>query len=105
VAKPVNIPMRERALRLRLSGLTFAEVGLKTGVSKQMVIKLLQPKNRKEVFKKAKGKCSRCGIKLNSHTAHYHSTPTGSWDNFKEPMVLLCISCHREIHNQVIGHG
>lgn len=99
--------IRERALRLHLTGMTFAEIGMLRGVSRQMVRKLLLPPiiMRKEVFDRADGKCQECGIKLNNRNAHYHSIPTGSWDDFTQPLVLLCISCHKEIHNQIIGHG
>lgn len=49
------------------------------------------------VWKKDKGKCSRCGFKENLHYHHIERFSEGG-QNTVENLTLLCVNCHAEEH-------
>ena len=90
-------------LRLRLDGLTYAQIGEKVSLSRQRVQKLLQPPPlvRLALSDKYGDSCADCGIDLQFHGhAHHIATKDGveDWNDLPN-LVLLCISCHRRAHN------
>jgi len=94
-----DIEIRKRALGLWLQGNTFTRVAQAMGVSRQRVQQLLCPPPllRQVVYTLARGKCQECGI-LVGRNGHYHSEPSGDYDDFTKPLKLLCLTCHRPKH-------
>lgn len=94
-----DIGLRKRALGLWLKGNNFTRVGLAMGKSRQRVCQLLIPPPllRLVVYNLARGKCQECGVQV-GRNGHYHSEPSGEYDDFTQPLTLLCLACHRPKH-------
>lgn len=84
---------RDFARSLKQSGMTYAKIGERMGISRQRAQQLVAPSGlqKRELIEKLGGVCSACGksgIKLDLHHEDYS----------KPPELLLCVSCHREKH-------
>ena len=108
LARVYNITMSKKqvALKLRLKGLTYQEVGRRLGISRQRVQQLIRPPREiyNLVHDRAKGRCEDCGIALphmhNGHVHHENSVDIHEEDfNDVKNLVYLCWSCHRKRHN------
>jgi cytochrome c1 len=49
---------------------------------------------KREVFKRAKGKCERCGIKMTMSQGHFHHTRKPSISPTAKSVQFLCPNCH-----------
>lgn len=100
-----------KMLRMRLEGYTYQEIGKKFKVSRQRVQQQISPPSgvRRQVVKKAKGRCQGCGIVVGlSGHIHHKSLALGKYGLKKGQLIedykdmknleLLCISCHRLRH-------
>lgn len=97
-------------LAMRLAGETYASIGRKANVSRQRVQQLIDPLPyiKDLVFKRAEGKCQRCGIfmgrsrydsQLSGHI-HHVGNPEEDY-NDTDNLLLLCPSCHRFVHGEM----
>lgn len=94
---------REAILKRRLEGLTYKTISLELGISRQRVQQLISPPRfiRELIVTRAAGKCQRCGINVGK-SGHVHHAGTEYEDyNDVENLQLLCVSCHRLIHNDI----
>lgn len=91
---------KAEAIRLRLQGLTYAEIGKVLGVSRQRAQQLVRPPAAvyRAVRAKTKGACADCGLK--TKTGHVHHNDLVSEDDFNDfpNLVYLCVSCHTRRH-------
>lgn len=99
----VNQEQRLRALRLRLDGLSFAQIGKMLGVSRQRVQQMTAPtaRIRAVVVERAGGKCQGCDLPVGSSGHVHHRLSRGATpDNYNDVdnLQLLCIGCHRAEH-------
>jgi len=88
---------------LLLDGFTYAEIGKKSGVSRQRVQQILSPpKNiRDYVFSKFERRCFYCGIYVGTRGHIHHDIDNGlEYYEDKDNLVLLCVSCHRRTHGK-----
>ena len=88
-------------LKLRLDGLTYAQIGEIAGVSRQRVQQQLSPPAaiRNFIHKKYGGRCAECGIVSGSGHIHHKTTETHVDDyNDVDNLELLCVTCHRLKH-------
>lgn len=95
--------MQQRAVELRLKGLTYAEIGRELGISRQRVQQITRPPAQVYDFvkRRAESKCEDCKVPLGSgHIHHKHVTPLFNYNDI-ENLEYLCISCHRERHRKV----
>lgn len=88
---------RNIARSMKQAGKTYAEIGVRLGVSRQRAQQLVSPtsKRLREIRNALGNKCQACGrrrIKLETHHSDYSL----------EPDKLLCPSCHRMYHNYSI---
>lgn len=83
-------PRRDEARAMKQSGMTYAEIGTKFGISRQRAQQLVSPTKKRlsELRKATNNKCQLCGKRAKKLEFH-HS------DYSKEPDKLLCTSCHR----------
>ena len=49
---------------------------------------------KKVVYKRAKGKCERCGINMTMSQGHFHHTRTPSISPTAKTVQFLCPNCH-----------
>jgi len=93
---------RTEALRMRLEGRTYQEIGERFGVSRQRVQQVLSaPKHIKElVIKRAGGKCEDCGIIIRRSPQIHHTGKANGPEDYQdeENLQLLCLSCHLRAH-------
>lgn len=85
-------PRRDEARAMKQSGMTYAQIGAKLGVSRQRAQQLVAPaaKRLREIRDALGNKCQSCGKRAKQLHCH-HS------DYSAEPDKLLCPSCHRLI--------
>lgn len=92
---------RDEALKLRLDGFTYTQIGKTMGISRQRAQQLLSPPRavRALVVERAQGKCEDCGIHV-SRSGHVHHIEAQHGDVFDavNNLQLLCPSCHRLAH-------
>ena len=94
----------DEILELRLAGLSFAEISRRVGVSRQRVQQILAPPKpiRDQVIARAEGRCQECGIEVGASGHVHHGSPEhrdGDWYNQIERLILLCVSCHKRVHD------
>ena len=95
---------RAKALALRLSGLTYGQMGEKLGVSRQRAQQLVSPPKeiRTIIVAHANGCCEDCGIGVgDSGHVHHRDTDNGDTYNNVDNLQLLCLSCHRKAHSDL----
>ncbi len=87
-----------QALRLRLKGLSYAEIGKAMGISRQRAQQLIRPSADIYNFvrRRAESRCQDCGIELVSGHVHH----LNQVDNYNDPdnLMYLCVSCHAIAH-------
>lgn len=94
---------RAKAIQLKLEGLTYAKIGKILGCSRQGAQYLTRPswKVREDVRVRAKDKCEKCGLGMNS-SGHYHHTSrhgkTVESFNSIDNLEYLCKKCHKKNH-------
>ena len=97
---------RQKLLKMRLDGMTYAAIGTAIGISRQRVQQLLSPPKaiRDYVVEKFQGRCSRCGIYVGSsgQVHHVDDLDFDSYNGFNN-LELLCLSCHRQVHALLFG--
>jgi len=89
-------------MRLRLDGYTYKRIADDTGVSRQRIQQLLSPPKevRNYVIRKYNGQCADCGIIVGrSGHVHHNDSDLDTYNDI-DNLVLLCISCHRQRHNE-----
>ena len=90
-------------LGLRLDGLTYAEIGIQAGVSRQRVQQVLCPPLavRRAVIARFGDSCAVCGIRLHGsghvHHRQHVELELDAYNDFPN-LTLLCVSCHRQQH-------
>ena len=92
-----------KALRMRLNGSTYAEIGRSLKVSRQRVQQRLSPpvEIRDFVVTKFKGLCVVCDLKVGKSGHVHHKKSNGATENHYNDinnLLLLCLSCHRRVH-------
>ncbi len=91
---------REDALKLRLDGQTYRQIGTALGVSRQRIQQILSPPTavRNMVVERAGGLCQDCGVGV-GYSGHVHHK-YGAEENYNDlfNLQLLCLSCHRKAH-------
>lgn len=93
------------AMELRLAGLTYAQIGLKIGLSRQRVQQIISPPPyiRRIVVNRAEGRCETCGIKVNGSGHVHHKSCAGEDYNDVDNLQLLCVSCHMKAHPRLLN--
>lgn len=88
-------------LDLRLQGMTYAQIGERAGVSRQYIQHLLSPPSsiRKFVIEKYEGKCNDCGLIVGISGHVHHAGDEVDTYNDIPNLQLLCVACHRAVHN------
>ena len=89
----------EKIHGLRLDGMSYAQIGKIINLSRQRVQQLISPSPeiKKCVLTRANGKCESCGV-IVGKAGHIHHKTNGKDFNDVANLLLLCISCHRTIH-------
>lgn len=93
----------QRAVELRLGGMTYAEIARALKVSKQRIHQRIAPPQviRIQILKRSNFLCTNCGIFIGT-SGHVHHIKTKGLElekyNDLENLVGLCISCHRKAH-------
>jgi hypothetical protein len=99
----MKIERYEEALRLRLDGKTYAEIGAALKITRQRAQQILRPPVDlyESVRKQANGHCEDCGIEVKEgHVHHRGSTGLKPEDfNDRKNLQYLCASCHRIAHS------
>lgn len=94
----------QEALKLRLDGKTFAEIGAALGISRQRAQQLTSPPTGVRLFvaKRAEGKCEHCQIPIRAASGHVHHKLANGQERFlyndSANLEYLCPSCHRVAH-------
>jgi len=107
-SKVDSMEKKQRALKLRLTGLSYGAIAEKLDVSRQRVQQMLRPPTAvyNWVKKNAQGLCELCGI-VDPH-GHIHHKLTKTLEEFyhdMENLQYLCPSCHRRCHEADIVAG
>ena len=94
---------RQDALALRLSGLSYQQIGTQLGISRQRVQQLVSPPPsvRRYVVHRAEGRCQQCSVMVGTSGHVHHRDSRGTTENnFNDlsNLQLLCITCHRTAH-------
>ena len=81
----------EQIRELKISGLTYAQIGEKMGLSRQRIQQILAPQNKRYELLKTEinGVCQGCGGMFDVLDRHH-------LDYSKDEVVFLCKSCHRK---------
>lgn len=98
--RPIDLIARNKAMELRLKGLSYTEIGKNLSVSRQRAQQLTRPSAEvyRQVRERVDSKCELCGVTLRSGHVH-HKRVEGSLDyNDLDNLMYLCISCHRIVH-------
>lgn len=91
---------REKALRMRLLGKTYAEIGRELDISRQRVQQLISPPLvvKRLIMQRANGCCQACGVKIGRSGHVHHKGGNGEDYNDIDNLEFLCISCHLRKH-------
>lgn len=98
-----NLVKRQEALDLRVEGLSYKEISVRFGVSRQRIHQLIAPPSdvRDAIVKKYKGECAKCKLIVGT-SGHVHHKENISDDyNDMGNLELLCPSCHMKAHNKL----
>mgnify|MGYP001611010966 CR=1 FL=1 len=100
----MNATKREQAFELRLSGLSYRQVGARLGISGQRVQQIIRPpKLLYDLVKsQADSRCQACGIFVSAGHVHHKSCVGLTIDTYteRENLVYLCTSCHPMAHGR-----
>ncbi len=94
---------KQRAIELKLKGLTYAEIGKELGFSRQRAQQLVRPPQEiySYVRSKAKFKCEGCAVRLES--GHVHHVDNTENYNDVDNLEYLCAACHSQKHSDNFG--
>jgi len=94
--KEVMQMRREIALKMKVDGKTYLEIGNELGISRRCAAYLLAPteSERKELEDRTNGTCALCGKKKRSMIAHHDDYKNGC-------RRILCRSCHMKVHGEL----
>ena len=86
------------AIDLKLKGLSYNEIGLQMGISRQRAQQLIRPPRiiYNLVRARANSKCQNCHVELTA--GHVHHKENKEDYNDVENLEYLCISCHKLVH-------
>lgn len=89
-----------RVREMKCSALTYREVGLAFGFSRQYVQQIVSPRlgTRDAVRRRANGRCERCRSPIERGCFHHRTWEAGIF-NTKEGLEYLCKSCHTRVHH------
>ena len=105
----LDLPSRiGQAIRFRIEGLTYAEIGRQFGVSRQRAQQLVAPSTAmyNAVVRRAKSRCEVCHCELGERRLGkrpgdvHHRYPVSDlklWNSL-DNLELLCKPCHRQSH-------
>ena len=81
--------------RLKQLGLSYSQIGLEMGFSRQRAQQLVSstPEHNKEIIKSANGICQKCGNKANTLNVHHINY-------IPDEHEVLCVSCHMSKHGR-----
>ena len=90
-------------LEMRLTGLSYAEIGRQCGVSRQRVQQILAPPKELQQRLKVKygDECCRCGVRLyGAGHVHHKAVADMTPDSYQDEtnLLLVCVSCHTIMH-------
>lgn len=87
-----------KAIELRLKGLTYREIGVLMGFSRQRAQQLtLPPKGMYMIVKKrAEGRCEDCKVPID-HGQLHHIKKQENYNDLSN-LAYLCCSCHKIRH-------
>src|SRR5580692_8677062 len=91
---------KREAVKMKLQGLSYREIGAKLGVTRQRAQQLVRPPALiyKAVRDRAKSRCEKCRTELKS--GHVHHKDTKKFDDYNDigNLQYLCTSCHVSAH-------
>ena len=97
-----NFEARAMAEEYRRTGLTYADIGICMGISRQRVQTLVAPRpwTKKQLYERANGNCELCGrvVGKSGHIHHKWNNPDTDYNSLGN-IQLLCLSCHMKQHN------
>ncbi len=99
-----NMERYERALAMRLEGVTFREIGRRLGVTHQRAQQMLSPTPTvaRKIKERAGNRCEECQEPAAGNVGHVHHRAavgmTAESYNAEPNLTLLCNSCHRKAH-------
>jgi hypothetical protein len=100
---PIAFARRNIVLGLRLSGLTYADIGSRLTISRQRVQQLCRPPRSviAIVRERAGGFCETCHAPTERGHIHHLTVTTSQIEEYHDPDNLryLCLSCHRMAHD------
>ena len=102
-----NSGRRQEAIALKCLGMTYAQIGIKLGISRQRAQQLIAPTLPRYRFIKGRAahKCEDCGSPTESGHAHHVTTVINPGHfNDADNLVYLCKSCHSGRHNGMIAN-
>jgi hypothetical protein len=91
-------------IRMRKAGMSYAAIGHEYGLSRQRIHQILSRTHlgyKESVWKRASGRCEICGLPEHQHfrsLTYHHIHPIVKGYNNPENVLLVCESCHRELH-------
>jgi hypothetical protein len=92
--------VENKAVEMKLKGMTYAEIGKALGVSRQRAQQMVRPPKAiyDAVQDRAKGRCEHCGIELQRGHVHHKEGDDVGYNDLRN-LEYLCISCHRAVHS------
>ena len=92
-----------RAIKMRLEGMNYREIGAVLGITRQRVQQLIRPHTaiRQYVGRLANWNCQNCGIHTPSTGDLHHKASTNLAEedyNDLPNLIYLCKACHRKAH-------
>lgn len=94
-------PNKPIAVEMKLSGMTYADIGAAMGVSRQRAQQLVKPTSEviQYVIERSGFSCEQCRAELGT-SGHVHHAEILNPAEYNEPgnLQYLCISCHKLRH-------
>ena len=89
---------KQRAISLKMSGMTYAEVGKELGISRQRAQQLVRPPSAiyRLVKSRANSMCEECGAVVAKGGVH-HLNSSENYNDL-ENLRYLCLRCHAIAH-------
>jgi hypothetical protein len=98
---------KSEMMDMKLDGMTYADIAVKAGLSRQRIQQILAPPNkiRNIIIEKFNNRCNRCGIYVGK-SGHVHHANMERPECYKgiENLELLCPACHRIAHKGTHKH-
>jgi len=94
---------KQELLQERISGKTYSQIAKDAGISRQRIQQILSPPKeiQRIVRQRQQGLCVRCGKELRM-SGHIHHKELKEDYNDISNLELLCISCHRLEHCEIV---